>query len=244
MKNRLRFVDDEISYSRKIRNLFGANLIALWPSNEFVGLTGYDVSGNAFNGVYTGVDLANQKAPVKTYTMAPYYDGVTDRCNVYSAGLAAAYNSNTGTVLQFAKVFNAAVWADGTIDFNFNFGVDGANYVRIIKSGVNTLTAGINYGGVALSRNIPTGGNVAWMQVGLTWNKPGDEFKTYYNGAQVGATINGLGVWVGALAVGLCNIGAQTSAGLSPWMGYLCYTILLNRVATLAEINQCYLLAV
>ena len=71
------------------------------------------------------------------------------------------------------------------------------------------------------------------MVVGITWNKAADRVRAFLNGAQVGADLNGLGVWAGACYSNL--IGAATTALLEPWLGWIQLVALGNAELTPAS---------
>jgi hypothetical protein len=227
-------------YERKLIDLFGASsVIALWPVTERFNSTAYDFSANGFNGTYSGVILADTVGP--RLKPAPKWDGVNDYINVYSAGLAAAFNPNEGSLLIWYKILNSGVWSDGTNDFMINFTADGSNYVRIIKlSTTNNINWGANFAGVNKSISLNTNGNLNWLLTGLTYSKSADQMKAFYNGAQAGSTQTGLGTFTGSLSASFCAIGSQSSAGATPCNGWLAYALLLNRAATPAEFARAY----
>ena len=225
-------------YERKLIDLFGASsVIGLWPHTERSGSVAYDISANGYNGTFSGVVLADTPGP--RLKPAPKWDGVNDYCNVYSAGLAAAFNPNAGTILVWSKVLNVGIWSDGTNDFALNFAADTTNYVRIIKVAAN-LNYGANFAATNKSVSLNPSGNLNWFLLGLTWDKAADQVKAFYNGAQTGSTQTGMNTFTGSLAATLCNIGAQTSSGATPWNGWLAYVLLLNRAATPTEIASAY----
>ncbi len=72
----------------------------------------------------------------------------------------------------------------------------------------------------------------------ITVDKAADQLKGYVAGAQVGSTVTGLGNWAGALAATSTLIGAVSTAPSGLIKGTIAHVILLNRAATLAEIQK------
>ena len=64
-----------------------SSLVGFWPQNEKSGLVSIDHSGLGHHGAYQGVDLGRAGVPGMGMT-SPFYDGVNDFNNIYSAGLA------------------------------------------------------------------------------------------------------------------------------------------------------------
>ena len=167
---------------------------------------------------------------------APFFDGVNDFCNVYSAGLAGAFNGAEGTLMAWAKVAAAGVWADGQGRYLAYMYVDESNRVSLAKNGVNdVVTLAYNAGGVNMACNSACV-LTSWFQMAMTWSKSADQVKGYVNGAQVDTTKTGLGVWVGALNPVAVNVGAATTQPVSVWHGALAHAALWNVALTAGEI--------
>ena len=216
------------SYFGRIKNLFGANLIAYWPLNETSGAQAKDDSGNARHGTYTGPSLANIASPVGR--MAPYFDGVNDFVAVSSAGLSAAFDGAEGTVSIWFKVVNAAEWADASERKTFLF-TNGADRVSIKK-----VVGGIYYdytaGGVSKEKNIIGQSSVDWINVALSWSATSDEAKCFQAGI-LKFTLNGLGVW--GANIGNAFIGKDGVFAGHQWKGWLAHCFILDRIMTNTE---------
>jgi len=215
--------------------MFGTSLIGYWPGNEEAGTVAVDYSGNGYNGVYTGVTLGQES--VGDGLTCPLYDGANDFTNIYSAGFAAAFNPAEGSVLMKSKVFNAGAWTDAAFRRLWKLGTDGSNAIDVYKSTVNnTLVFQRIAGGVADSVSTTAAGGITdWFSTALTWSIAADQLKAYLNGSQIGSQTT-LGTWVGALGATLCAIGANGAAASQEWYGYHAHGIVLNRVATPAEV--------
>ena len=99
------------SYLDKIKNEFGSSLIALWPQNDASGTQITDISGHGFHGTYSNVTLGQPGIGGGVGTAAGY-NGTTSYGNVYSAGLAGAFNGAAGTLLVWIKVASSSMFTD------------------------------------------------------------------------------------------------------------------------------------
>lgn len=222
-------------YYRKIKHLFGNSIIGYWPLWEFDGAVAYDISGNGRNGAYTGVDL---KYPgIGDGHTCPYFDGVSDYVNIYSASLAAAFNGAEGTIIIWSKVFNVGVWTDATTRYVFRFLVNANNFVALYKGGDNNFYWRYSSGGILNQVGLTTT-ILNFMHMGLTWSKSNDRMRAFFGGSQTGVDQTSLGVWAGSLDVDNSVIGAGDIIPNSPWFGYEGHGIVLNREATPAEIAK------
>jgi hypothetical protein len=222
-------------YWQKVRGLFGSAVVGYWPLNELSGSAAYDVSGNLLNGAHSGVSLANADGPKGG--MAPLYDGVNDYTSINAA--AAAFNGAEGSLLIFARVSGAGVWADATIRWLARIAVDDNNRVEIYKhSDANRLFWRHSGGGTSTTVNITSHSPTAWTHYGMTWSLAANEMKAYLNGAQYGATQGGVGAWAGTPGASLTRVGMGNGTGY--YSGWLAHALLLNRPATGAEIGQVY----
>jgi len=205
--------------------------IAYWPLNEASGGTAEDISGNNFDGSYTGVDLG--QTGIGDGNTAPYFDGSNDFLNVWSTGFRdrfALTNHNggdpvsEGTMMIWVKVFNVGVWTDDVNRKLFYFRVDADNQFWIYKAtDDNRITWKYEAGDVQLTDNHNGLSDTGFLHYGITWSKTADEVKLYYEGSQEGVTKTGLGVWAGNLADNSAIIGAANPSPSGLWHGYLAH---------------------
>ncbi|HAM41544.1 MAG TPA: hypothetical protein DCP69_09465 [Candidatus Omnitrophica bacterium] len=222
-------------YARKVRAIFGSSLISYLTMGEGNGVVSFDRSGHGRHGAYIGVTLG--QPGMGDGRTCPLFDGVNDYVNWYSAGLAAAFNGAEGTLGPvWIKVANAGVWTDGLRHDVVTLGVDGSNYVSLYKDANNSMYAVYAAGGVFKERNFGVGTPITFQCVTLTWHKADDVAIAYLNGAQVGATLTGLGTWSGALVSSRVVIGALNTTPQVPWFGNIQYVPLGNRALTPAEV--------
>jgi hypothetical protein len=215
------------SYISKVKAL---GPIAYWPMSEKSGSVAYDITGYSRHGAYTGVDLG--QPGIGGGETCPYFDGINDYCNVQTASLASAFSGSTGTISAWFRVANAGVWTDSTRREIAAFGTNASNLVNLRRWTTNNRFL-MTYLAGGVSSQVDTtvmGGRIDFIHVGFTWNKPADEVKGFIDGNQIGATINGLGNWAGAL--GASVIGAASVVPVSAWLGYISHVALWNLVLT------------
>jgi hypothetical protein len=224
-------------YSAKLKKLYGSALVGYRQLAETSGATAYDSSGQGNNGVYNGASLAHLAAPPRLGGMAPFFDGVNDNVNLYSAAFAADVNLQKGTIGIWVKVANAGVWTDGQTRAMLSMG-NGSYYVTLRKNSTSnqvmwliTLSLGIKNLAAAFS-------STDWFHMAVTYDSVANEYKCYLNGAQSGATQTGAGQLTG-LQDGRCYVAMRLSGG-EPFHGWLCHETTLNRAATAAELLQQY----
>jgi hypothetical protein len=190
------------------------------------------LNGAALNGVVQGASISNKLG--LSYT----FDGVNDNVGVYSASLNSAFNPLEGTLMAWAKVSAAGVWADSAVRRIATLLVDTNNYIAIEKTATaNQLKVYYVANGTAsVATDVSLAASPNPFQVAITWSKSGDAVKMVINGAQVGATQTGLGTWVGNLASTKVAIGAADTSGTNPWSGSITQPILFNRALTAGEL--------
>ena len=223
---------------RYYRRVLATRPIAYWPQWEGAGAVAYDLSGNARNGAYTGVDLG--QVGIGDGRVCPWYDGANDYNNVYSAGLAGAFNGAEGSVMVWARVNAAAVWTDGAIRRALHLQADGTNRIYLARSSTNNQFDLVYIaGGTTKQVNMAGLSTVGWMCLALTWNLAAGvngEMKAYAQGAQVGTTQTALGTWAGALAATLCCIGATSTTPTNVWQGWVAHACIWDRALAPAEV--------
>lgn len=219
----------------RIVNTEPANLIGYWPLDETSGTVARDYSGRGNNGAHSGVTLG--QPGIGDGCTSPLYDGSTSYTNIYSTALAAAFNGAEGTLLIWAKVANAGVWADNANVYRIaTLTADANNYVDI-----QHYTTGVLYwesaaGATAKSVSLASLSTLGWMCIGITGSVSADQLIAYYNGAQTGSTQTGLGTWVGALAAGGCLLGTANTGPAYQWSGSLAHCALWSKALTPAQI--------
>lgn len=220
------------AYSRKVLDY---SPIAYWPLNELSGSVAYDLSGNEFNGTYTGVTLG--QTGIGDGDPCPLFDGANDFVNIYSAGLNAAWDQSECTIMLWFRVSGVGVWADGATRYLLRLYVDNDNTFQAVKAtGDNTITSKIEGATVSKYPGWTAGPGTGWKHFTVTISETNDRAILYGNGSQVGATQTGLGAWEGNLSATDTIIGALNTGALQVWSGYLARMVIFPEEKTATEI--------
>jgi len=235
-KPNFRFPKPE-DYSWRVRHIRPESLIGYWPLDEVSGTVCHDLSGNARNGSYVGVDLA--KTGIGDGRTCPYFDGVNDYVNIYSASLAAAFNGAEGTFLCWIKAVSAADWAAATVGAMTRIAADAAsNGIRILNGAANDIEWKYIAGGITVQViAAATVNKMDWQCLSMTWSKAIDQFRVYARGIQIGTTQTGLGVWTGTPTATRMIVGANTVDPALPLHGNLAH-VALWRSALSSQENE------
>jgi hypothetical protein len=216
--------------------IIATNPLVYFPLDETSGSVSknWGSLGTPANGQYTGVDLHNTPGPKGGG--CPYFDGVHDWVNIYTAALAAAFNGDEGSLAIWSKVYDVSIWSDGSYHYQFILMVDIQNRVNISKSSANKLNFSYYAGNVTKAVNLATT-TIDWFCAVLTYSKSNDRMRGYFNGVQVETIQTGLGVWVGSLNATSTAIGTNGSGLTYPWPGWLAHAAYWDRELSLAEIQ-------
>jgi hypothetical protein len=219
-------------------------MIAWWPLDEHSGTSVHsEISGGVGGTLGAGAAAPTLAAAgIGDGRSAMSFDG-GDYVDVYSAALAAAFNGAKGSLLIWARITDAAVWADATSREMVYLAVDGNNDINIRKdANANTVEFIYRAGGTAeVVDDTSLAASTDWFLAAMTWDKSADQVKCYLNAAQVGATQTGLGTWAGTLASTLSLLGARSTVPANPHKGLLQHPIVFaGRVLTEAEIAAIY----
>jgi hypothetical protein len=170
------------------------------------------------------------------------FDG-GDYVDVYTSDLAAAFDGAKGTILIWARITDATVWADAASHRFVRIIADASNAITMRKTTVNNQV-GFNYVAGGTNKAVTDTSLAAstdWFLIGMTWDKPADEMKAYLQGAQVGATQTGLGTWAGTLDSTATVLGASTTVPAEGHKGLLAHAaVWAGRVLTVTEIAAIY----
>jgi hypothetical protein len=168
---------------------------------------------------------------------APFFDGVNDFVNIYSAALASAFNGAEGTLMAWAKVSGAGVWTDGTIRRVGFLAADGNNRLYFGKSSAaNTVSFGHVAGSTVVAGSAGSMTSTGWLPLALTWSKSSDAVKFYISGSQSGATLTGVGVWAGTPSATGSIIGAGDLTPANVYSGTIAHVALFTRPLSPAQI--------
>lgn len=208
--------------------------IAHWRLDECEGTTIHDVSGNDLHGTLTVTSAGGNTAGVGTcntsdsawgegasgrYEASLNFDGNGDVIDIYSTGLNDRFSGAQGTISAWAKVSDSSVWTDGSNDYLVYISADSNNRALIFKLN-DELRYYINFGGTVKNNDFITT-STDWFHVVMSWNTTSDEFKTYFNGQQVGNTLSSLGTFSGNLNATGNVISGDTTSGTNSWSGQI-----------------------
>lgn len=218
---------------KSILALFGSSLIAYYPLWETRGNTVFDLSPNNRFGVYEGNPTLNLVPAL--CANAPSFDGVDDNADVFSAGLASAFNGEEGTVIIQLKV-GKEEWIDGKKAFYLALWADSNNKIELYKSANNQLEFAYTAGGTRLRSMFSDIATDRWVTYAITWSKSKDRFFGYVAGESIYPAQTGLGTWAGELTS--AEIAGYLGSGINYAKCSVSSVVLLNREATAAEIRE------
>jgi hypothetical protein len=214
---------------QRIKNVSSANLIGLWWINELGGTAIDDASSTGSDGTAANVTL-NAVTGVD-YEPAPLFNGSTSNIDVHSAGLATAFDEDTGTLGAWIK-FDEDALTDSTTRMIAVFYADANNYVALYGTTTDNQI-GFSYRAGSTSKgDVGTINDTDWHYFEMTWDTGEDEVKGYLDGEQIGSTQSSLGTWSGSLANSL--IGSYVGSTFY-WKGSIALVNLLDTPLTLAQ---------
>jgi len=227
-------------YSQSIINLFGrSSFVGYWPLDELSGVTAFDII-NGRNGTYrntagvlNGITLG--QPGIGDGKPSVYFDGANGYCNIYSASLAAAFNSAEGTKIYWVKP--DSIFSDGISRICMSLRADVNNRIILEKSVANAWTFRYSAGSTNNFYNLTN--TTDWTEVAIRWSQSLNLVTVNQNGNQMGSPTT-CPLWVGALASNVCVIGAASTTPASLWKGHLQHVRLLNRYLTDDEIERSY----
>jgi hypothetical protein len=204
-----------------------ANLVGYWPLSG----NAQDYSGHGFHGSALNVTWG---AGIGDGGQAAVFAG-TGRINLFSAGLAAAFNPLEGTLFAWFKVSDVADWSDLAYRDVVYLLADDNNKVELGKrSAANQSMMLYKAGGVSSSLNEPGQPNGLAADCSQ-WNKTLDRAMMFISGSAP-TTRNGLGVWAGALT--LAVIGANALAATQPWKGSIAHVGLWDAELSVEQLDS------
>jgi lysophospholipase L1-like esterase len=222
--------DDGLSYWQRVKDLFGANLVAFWPMWDAAGLVATDISGNNLHGAYEGTTVLNQpglhgkksiSSPAGTAGMRAYSNGLRDNFP-YAKGYCEAW----------VKMANAEAWTNPDTYTFVQFQADTNNRLLLRKIVGTGLQALYIAGGVTTQSTIANPASTRWLKMGISWDKPNDKLCLFANGLALNEPTTGLGVFAGTLAAGNSNFGSHP--------GHLQFSLVASLIPTDAQIyNLC-----
>ena len=189
-----------------------SNVIGYWKEDEPTGIAAADSSGTGANGVYSGAFTLDQTG-IGDGSKSTLFSGGRISLAATLGALNAVFDPLKGTIFCWAKVANAGVWTDGVSRILIELGADANNRVFLFKNNTNNIITCNHIAGGTTKQGALAFSSLNWFSTAMTWDKAADQMKFYVNGVQQGATLTGLGVWVGTLNSGFSAIADFTSAG-------------------------------
>lgn len=201
--------------------------------DEASGTTALDASGNARNGSYEGSLTLGEPGIGDGRTAVK---GGAGAVKFYSAAYASAFNGAEGTAMCWFKAADAAHWTDNVDEYLLSiFAASGQIRFRKYPS-ANLIRVTYIAGGVTETLDVSRY-DTKWIHIALTWSKSAELAALYVNGSLIG-TSDTLGVWSGALNVGLNCFGALRNDNYSnPFKGWFGRGALWSKALTGPEIK-------
>lgn len=226
-------------YAQRILHTRPGNLIAYWPLDEQSGAVAHDLSGNAFHGVYTGVDL--MQPGIGDGRTSPYFDGTNDYVNIYSAAFNAAWAPTEMTALGWAKM-NASVWQDGTYRHFFILQTAAAQnrlWIRRHASGNGRIEFYQRAtSATAASILVQVAYRNDWVCFAISASLSANQVKPYIDGVLCNAPVAFSGTtWNEALAATTTCIGAGSTVPVNSMLGNIAHCALWNCALTPQEMG-------
>ncbi len=211
------------------------NPVAYWPLSEESGAVATCLVNATQNGAYVGVTLANAADPTGG-GVCPYFDGLNDYVNVYSAALNTAFPRQLGSLLIWLRASAADVWTDGNYHLGISIQVNTANRVWVGKLNANNILVWRYIAGGTTKEVQKVSSTTDWFCMGMTWSLAANRMRAFYNGVQEGLDQGTLGTFVGtALSSTLCTIGSSDATPSFPWSGWEAHAALFNVELTPAQ---------
>jgi hypothetical protein len=225
-----------IDYMLRVLATAPANLVAYLPRGEAAGTTALDASGNGRTGADSNVTLG--QTGIGDGRTAPSYNGTTSFTNWYSAGFAAAFPGQEGTLLLWLRVASSGVWSDATARRLVTLQADTSNRILIQKqTTANTIVCNYIAGATNKTVTLSSLSATTAFPLALTWSKAADQVKAYVAGVQVGTTLTGLGTFAGSLNSLLTAIGTDAiSGGAFFWSCMLTHVALWSTPLTAGQV--------
>jgi hypothetical protein len=222
----------DVAYWQRVRAVQPYRLVAYWRLNESSGSYAGDSSGNGYDGTASGVAWGQDG--IGDGDTAAGFDGVNDYVAVYSEGLAGEFDGDEGTLM---------IWARRRLSTSTGHTVrigttGGMSYLAIYYDLANGRFRFRREASGSKIQNYYTA-TTEWVCLAMTYSRSADELKAYVNGVQAGATVTGLGAWVGELLLTQCALGSfYAVAPAQVWDGSLAHAALWNVALTPGEIAQ------
>jgi hypothetical protein len=213
------------------------NPISYWPLNELTGSTAICQINTAQNGTYTGVTLGQSVTDASGVSfICPLFDGTNDFVNIYSATLNSVFDGDETTIMVWGRVFDAGVWTDGNFRFVNRLSSGATYYYDQFKFDANNKFQVRRRAGGSVSVDDTPFSSVNWFHSVHTCSRIADEYKYFRDGSQIGTTQAGMTAWANNLLNTQTVIGAQTTAPVLAWYGWLAHCAIWDTPLTPTQI--------
>jgi hypothetical protein len=228
------FYDDNGTFTEYI-TLTGTTLCGMFAESDFVGDVDNIIvtEANPLDGDTTGAEVGVDAG--RFLDLAYSFDGLADFVDIYSAEINSVFNPDKFSISIFCKVGSAGVWTDSTVRHILTIKADPDNQILFTKTATpNQLRVAFVAGGTVKEiLDTSLAGTTDWFNPVLTVDTVADEMIVTIDGVQVGATLTGLGDWVGNLTTAV--IGAASTAPTNVWDGLITQDALINDVLNASE---------
>lgn len=239
-RNKFQATLNDLYTSQSLAEQYRIRVLATSPLrfnrlNEGAGSVMFDSSGAGYAGTYTGVTWDVTLTPFGD--AVPFWDGVNDYGNLYSAAFATAFNMNEFTIMLWFKLASLSVWTDGLEHYFYRIQRDSSNQFLVRKSNAHNTIA-INRIGAGVSKSIVVNAqsDTGFVCLALSGSVIGGgllaagEMKAYKNGIQIGSTATGILAAPGSgLNSATTVLGAASTAPSTVNHGYLSNFIVWTR---------------
>lgn len=225
-----RLSSDAAPYPVRVMATQPGDLIGYWRLNELAGAVAVDSSGRGNHGAYNNITLAGDTGPYGEPT--PTF--LNSYVNLYSAGLVSDFSFDAGSFLIWTKRNGL----DGVMSNFYADQLPNPPYSRVLVcewvDQIN-IQAMYDINGAKEFVNFLMPALGTWFATLITWDQAADEVKVFSQGAQQGATQNGLAAWSGTLNPFGCVLGDEYIFSIWPFDGSLSDAALWTRALTDAE---------
>jgi lysophospholipase L1-like esterase len=213
-----------------------ASLLGCWPLDEASGTTAADRSGNGRDAAYSGTVTLGATGPFGDGT-ACITVAAAGAVNLYTSGLASAWNGDEATLDLWFKVSASGDWSDSTARNLLTVGADGSNTFYLRKQTAANTVVAVRVGSGTTSSCSVTISDTSWHHLAAVASKSGDYLRLFLDGALI-MTATGLGSWSGSPASTLCMAGASSSSRAAPWKGSLSMPTLRSAALSPLEVAR------
>jgi hypothetical protein len=221
-----------LPYQARIKNHFGASLLAFYPMDETAGVTMYDRSGHGYTGVYDSVTLA-QYSGLGVKPRAGF-NGSSSHVDVTNASFLAAINLSEGSIAVQVRPSSVDLWTEAAYHYFLTL-LGASNTFSVYGYHQNTATndLGLSCTQDSVARYLVRqyiNGGIGWVSMIITWSAINNEVALYRNGIKV----------ITALPTACSGSATSFKLGVNApnnvwWPGGIADVMVFNRPVTASE---------